>query len=226
MQIIANHIKEHNLEPKDIRYDSTGVWAGLAHYPSAQPRLLFSRVLQLFVRTDVMEVISKPLNLIVHERTEWDYHFVETGMNCVIGGHGFGYEYDEKGQLINMPHLGNVVIGKGVVLHNHVCIDRAVIGSTVIGYGTKIDNLVHVAHGVKIGKQCLIVSGVVFGGSCEIGDYTFIGMNACIKQKVKIGKNCVIGAGAVVTKDVPDNQIWIGSPAKYFKDTEPRNYPV
>lgn len=223
MKDISTYIQMNKIEPDQISYNREGVHVGVAFYPTDNPRLLFSRVLGLFVTTDMMYGRS---GNDVHERTVWDERKVKLGIFCVIGGHGFGYEYDENGELINMPHLGNVVIEDGVTIHNNVCIDRAVIGSTVIGAGTKIDNLVHVAHGVKIGKQCLIVSGVVFGGSCEVGDYTFIGMNACIKQKVKIGKNCVIGAGAVVTKDIPDNQIWMGSPAKYFKDTEPRKYPI
>lgn len=211
-----------NVSPEDIRYDETGIWIREDYKEVENPRLEFARLLSHFKQEEKM---------IEHNHS---YFLTNTsigknviiGPGCVIGGNGFGYEYEEDGNLIPMPHLGNIVIEDNVTLHNNICIDRAVIGSTIIGEGTKIDNLVHVAHGVKIGKRCLIVSGVVFGGSCEVGDYCFVGMNACIKQRTKIGKNCVIGAGAVVTKDIPDNQIWVGNPARYLKDVEPRKYQI
>lgn len=136
------------------------------------------------------------------------------GKNTVIGGDGFGYARSENGTLIRMPHQGNVVIEENVEIGSNTCIDRAVVGSTVIGAGTKIDNLVHIAHGVKIGKNCLIVAGAVIGGSCEIGDNCFIGINASIKNKVKIGNNVTVGMGAVVLKDVPDGVTVVGNPAR------------
>jgi UDP-3-O-[3-hydroxymyristoyl] glucosamine N-acyltransferase len=139
------------------------------------------------------------------------------GKHCAIGGDGFGYAKDKDGTLVKMPHKGNVIICKGVEIGSNVCIDRAVEGSTVIGEGTKIDNLVHIAHGVKIGKNCLIVAGTVIGGSCDIGDNCFIGINVSIKNKVRIGNNVTIGMGAVVLKDVPDNCTVVGNPARIIK---------
>lgn len=139
---------------------------------------------------------------------------VVIGKNTVIGADGFGYARAEDGTLVKMPHRGNVVIEENVEIGSNTCIDRAVVGSTVIGAGTKIDNLVHIAHGVKIGKNCLIVAGAVIGGSCEIGDNCFIGINASIKNKVKIGNNVTVGMCAVVLKDVPDGVTVIGNPAR------------
>jgi UDP-3-O-[3-hydroxymyristoyl] glucosamine N-acyltransferase len=127
-----------------------------------------------------------------------------------IGCDGFGYAKQEDNTLIQMPHSGNVVIEENVQIGSFVCIDRAVKGSTIIGAGTKIDNLVHIAHGAKIGKNCLIVAGSVIGGSAEIGDNCFIGINASIKNKVKIGNNVTVGMGAIVLKDVPDNTTVMG----------------
>lgn len=112
-----------------------------------------------------------------------------------------------------MPHLGDVVIEENVVIHNQVNIDRAVLGSTVIGKGTVVDSLVHIAHGVKVGENCQIVAGSIIGGSVVIGDNCFIGMGAKIKNKITIGDNCTIGAGAVVLKDVPSGETWVGVPA-------------
>lgn len=216
-------INNKPLTPDQVRYDDKGIWLADEYTECVNPRLEFAKVLSTFEHTSSY---ASPFESVRIETSTVIGKDVRCGKFCVIGGAGFGYEYDESGALIPMPHLGNVIIGDNVTLHNNVCIDRAVTGSTVIGEGTKIDNLVHVAHGVHIGKHCLIVSGVVLGGRCDIGDYCFIGMNACIKQHVKIGRNCVIGAGAVVTKDIPDNQIWVGNPAKYLKGVEPRNYKV
>jgi UDP-3-O-[3-hydroxymyristoyl] glucosamine N-acyltransferase len=151
---------------------------------------------------------------------KWEYPENEIGKYCnihptaTIGKNGFGYVRDEVGRLLPMPHAGNVVIYDLVEVGAHTCIDRAVVGSTVIGEGTRIDNLVHIAHGAKIGKYCLIVAGAILGGSCEIGDYSFIGMGALIKNKIKIGKNVTVGMGAVVTKDIPDGETWVGNPAR------------
>lgn len=141
-----------------------------------------------------------------------EYNFINP--TAVIGGVGFGYVRNETGEIEDMPHAGNVVIEKGVRIGAYTCIDRAVVGSTVIGEGTKLDNLVHVGHGAKVGKHVLIVAGAVLGGSCEIGDYSYIGMGALIKNKIKVGKNVTVGMGAVVTKDVPDGWTVIGNPAR------------
>lgn len=139
---------------------------------------------------------------------------VKIGKNTVIGADGFGYVRQDDGTLLKMPHAGNVIIEENVEIGSNTCIDRAVVGSTIIGAGTKIDNLVHIAHGVKIGKNCLIVAGAVIGGSTEIGDNCFIGINASIKNKVKIGNNVTVGMGAVVLKDVPDGVTVVGNPAR------------
>ena len=133
-------------------------------------------------------------------------------------GFGFGYKRDEKGNLIrknNNTH--DIWLGEGVEVGEHTCIDKGSYRDTVIGENTKLDNLVHVGHNAKIGRNCLIVAGAVIGGSAEIGDCCYIGMNASIRNRVKIGKHVLIGAGAVVVDDIPDFDIVAGNPAISIK---------
>jgi UDP-3-O-[3-hydroxymyristoyl] glucosamine N-acyltransferase len=107
-----------------------------------------------------------------------------------------------------------VKIGSNVRIGSYVCIDRGNLKDTIIEDGVKIDNLVHIAHNVKIGKNTMVVAGTVVCGSVEIGDNCFIGANSVIRQHLKIGNNVTIGMGSVVTKDIPDGETWAGNPAK------------
>ena len=140
------------------------------------------------------------------------------GTGVVIGANGFGDVWDGE-KLIPFPHHGGVKIGLDTRIGCNTCIDRASLAGefTEIGDGTKIDNLVHIAHNVKIGKHCLIIAGAVIGGSAIIGDRVYIGMGALIKNKVKIGDDATIGMGAVVLKDVPAGETWVGNPAKKLR---------
>ena len=154
---------------------------------------------------------------------------IEIGGDCKIcetaklGNDGFGYEPDENGNLVFFPHFMGVKIGKNVKIGSYVCIDRGNLKDTVISDGVKIDNLVHVAHNVMIGKNTLVVAGVVICGSVEIGENCFIGAKSVIREHIKIGNNVTIGMGSVVTKNIPDGEVWAGNPAKkmeklnYFK---------
>ncbi len=196
-----------DLKPTDLRYDSAGIYIKEEFIASDNPRLAFAK--QLAEIPDYGHMYGREGSW-VHSRVMYDPRLVKIGLNCIIGGMGFGYERDEDGKLWPIPHHGWVYLEPDIEIANCVCIDRGVIGATVIGEGTKIDNLVHIAHGVKIGKNCLIVAGAVIGGSCEIGDNCFIGINASIKNKVKIGAGVTVGMGAVITKDVPHGVTVIG----------------
>jgi len=148
------------------------------------------------------------------------------GNNCeikpsaVLGNDGFGFEPDEKGDLEFFPHFGNVIIGNNVRIGSHVCIDRGNMHDTIIEDNVKIDNLVHIAHNVNIGKNTLVVAGSVICGSVKIGESCFIGANSTIRQKLKIGNNVIIGMGSVVTKDISDNEVWAGNPAKFIRKND------
>lgn len=138
---------------------------------------------------------------------------IHIAKNVVFAPFGFGYEFI-NGENLLIPHIGKIVLEDNVYVHEGTIIVRGTVDETRIGEGTKIDTMVHIAHNVKIGKNCLIVSGAVLGGSAVIGDNCFLGIGCMIKNKVKIGDNVTVGMGAVVTKDIPDGETWVGNPAK------------
>ncbi|WP_348810468.1 DapH/DapD/GlmU-related protein [Flavobacterium maritimum] len=143
---------------------------------------------------------------------------VVIGSNCVIGGVGFGYEKDEFGVYVFMPHIGNVIIHDNVDIGNNTCIDRAVMGSTILGRNVKVDNLVHIAHGVVIGENSLIIANAMIAGSVTIGENCWIAPSASILNKKKIGNNVTVGMSSLVLKDVGDNLIVTGNPAEDLKE--------
>ncbi len=130
----------------------------------------------------------------------------------VIGSDGFGYVLDKE-KHYKIPQVGGVLIEDNVEIGANTSIDRATIGNTVIGSGTKIDNLVQIAHNVKIGRDCVIVAQVGIGGSVKIGDGAVIGAQAGIRDHMNIGKGVMIGAQSGVGHDIPDGQVFSGTPA-------------
>lgn len=131
---------------------------------------------------------------------------------AVIGSDGFGYVPDKTGPY-KIPQVGGVIIGDGVEIGANVTIDRATTGNTIIGSGTKIDNLAHVAHNVKVGKNCIIIAQVGISGSVEIGDGAILAGQVGVRDHVKIGSNAVVGAKSGIVKDIPDGQVYSGIPA-------------
>jgi UDP-3-O-[3-hydroxymyristoyl] glucosamine N-acyltransferase len=134
-----------------------------------------------------------------------------------IGTDGFGYESAEDGTLIKFSHFGRVIINDNVDIGSNTCIDRGSINDTVIGEGSKIDNLVHIAHNVQIGKNCVIIAQSMIGGSTIVEDNVWVSPSSVIRDGLVLGRNSLIGMGAIVTKNIPENEIWIGNPAKFFK---------
>lgn len=139
---------------------------------------------------------------------------VQIGAHCVIGGVGFGYVRTPKGESIRVPHLGGVVIHRGAHLGSLVAVDRGTVGDTIIGEEARIDNLVHVAHNVRIGARAMIIAGAEISGSVIIGEDCWVAPQACIREKLVIGSRSVIGLGSVVVKDVPEESTVMGNPAR------------
>lgn len=135
-----------------------------------------------------------------------------------IGRQGFGFESAEPGAPPErLLHTGGVRFGQHVELGTYVTIDRGQMDDTIIGDHVKIDNLVHVAHGVHIGDRTLVVAGAVLCGSVKIGTDCFIGANATILPGLTIGNGVTVGAGAVVTKNVADGLTVAGNPARVME---------
>ena len=135
----------------------------------------------------------------------------------VIGSDGFGYVFD-TGAHRKVPQVGNVIIGVEVEIGANVTIDRGALGATVIGRGTKIDNLVQIGHNVQVGEHCLIVAQVGIAGSCKLGNYVVLAGQVGIAGHLKIGDKAVLGAQSGVLRDVPAGEKWMGTFAQPDKD--------
>lgn len=133
----------------------------------------------------------------------------------VIGSDGYGFA-THGGQHHKIPQIGIVRIENDVEIGAGTTIDRAALGETVIGEGTKIDNLVQIGHNVKIGKHCLLVSQVGIAGSTELGDYVAVAGQSGFSGHLKIGNRVQVAAKSAVLDDVPDDTKVMGSPAVPF----------
>ena len=157
-------------------------------------------------------------NVTIYPRTEIGNR-VRVHAGSVIGSDGFGYVLD-AGAHRKVPQVGNVIIGDDVELGANVTIDRGALGPTIIGKGTKIDNLVQIAHNVKIGEHCIIVAQTGIAGSSQLGKYNVIGGQVGIAGHLKFGNQVTVAAQSGVMHDIPDGETWFGSPAQPDKVTK------
>ncbi|WP_198243792.1 UDP-3-O-(3-hydroxymyristoyl)glucosamine N-acyltransferase [methane-oxidizing endosymbiont of Gigantopelta aegis] len=151
-------------------------------------------------------------NAVIYDNTViGDHVIIHSG--AVIAADGFGYKY-RNNQHVKVPHVGNVVIADHVEIGANTCIDRGALGSTVIGAGSKIDNLVQLGHNNQVGRNVIICGQSGISGSCVIEDGAILAGSSGIADHVKIGQQAVVMARSGVSQDVKaGTQVW-GSPAK------------
>ncbi|HVT63406.1 MAG TPA: UDP-3-O-(3-hydroxymyristoyl)glucosamine N-acyltransferase [Legionellaceae bacterium] len=142
-------------------------------------------------------------------------HRVRIHSNTVIGSDGFGYTY-EQGKHLKVPHVGSVIVEDDVEIGASTMVDRATLGNTVIGEGTKIDNLVQIAHSVKLGKHNIICGFTGIAGSSRSGDHVVFAANVGVSDHVQIDDGVILGARAGVPpkKHLKQGNIYLGSPAR------------
>ena len=131
----------------------------------------------------------------------------------VVGSDGFGYVFDQ-GQHRKVPQVGIVIIGDDVELGANVTIDRGALGPTIIGKGSKIDNLVQIAHNVVVGEHCIIISQTGIAGSTKLGNYVTLAGQVGLAGHLKIGDQVTVAAQSGVMHDIPAKEKWLGSPAQ------------
>lgn len=148
------------------------------------------------------------------------YHDVQVGSRviihsgAVIGADGFGYRF-AGGRFEKIPQLGTVHIHDDVEIGACTTVDRGAIGPTIVGEGTKLDNLVMIGHNCELGRHNVFASQVGMAGSCRTGDYVRLGGQVGIRDHVQLHTGCSVGAKAGVVKDVPAGETWLGAPATH-----------
>jgi len=155
-------------------------------------------------------------NVTIYPRTQIGKR-VRIHAGAVIGADGFGYVLD-GGIHRKVMQIGNVIIGDDVEIGANATVDRGALGSTIIGKGTKIDNLVQIAHNVQIGEHCIIISQVGIAGSTKLGNYVILAGQAGLAGHLKIGNQAIVAAQAGVMTDIPDGGKWFGAPAQPDKE--------
>ena len=157
-------------------------------------------------------------NATIYSRTQIGKR-VRIHAGAVIGSDGFGYVFDTSFHR-KVPQIGNVIIGDDVEIGANTTVDRAALGSTSIGKGTKIDNLVQVGHNVEIGEHCIFCAQVGISGSTKIGNYTVMAGQAGLAGHLKIGNKVTIGSKSGVMHNIPDGEQWLGIPAQPDKQAK------
>ncbi|MCX7698297.1 MAG: UDP-3-O-(3-hydroxymyristoyl)glucosamine N-acyltransferase [Candidatus Goldbacteria bacterium] len=189
-------VVKDNTEIGDGSYIGVGSFIGKSCVIGKNVRI-FSRV-SIYDRTIIGD------NTIIHS-------------GAVIGSDGFGF-VENNGEIIKIPQIGNVIIGRNVEIGANTTIDRASFGSTFIDDDVKIDNLVQIAHNVRIGKGTIIAAQTGIAGSTQIGKYCLIAGQVGFVDHITIGDFVKIGAQAGVAKDLPDRAEVTGSPARPIKE--------
>jgi UDP-3-O-[3-hydroxymyristoyl] glucosamine N-acyltransferase len=151
-------------------------------------------------------------HVVIYPRTQVGER-VRIHAGSVIGSDGFGYVLDE-GAHRKVPQIGQVIIHDDVEIGANVTIDRGALGPTIIGRGTKIDNLVQIAHNVTLGEHCLVVAQAGIAGSTKMGTFVTLAGQVGLAGHLKIGSHVTVAAQSGVMHDIPDGEKWFGYPAQ------------
>lgn len=139
-------------------------------------------------------------------------HRVVIHAGSVLGTDGFGYRWDGK-QHAKVPQIGTIIVEDDVEIGSCVCVDRAKFAATRIGRGTKIDNLVQVAHNVDIGEHCVIAGQTGLAGSAKLGRVVVLGGQVAVRDHITLGDGAMVAATSGIAEDVPPKSIYSGTPA-------------
>ena len=189
-----------------------GPYSVLGENTRIGPRSILQGGNQLGANCVLGEDVNIFPNVTIYARTEIGSR-VRIHSGTVIGADGFGYVLD-GGTHRKVPQIGNVIIRDDVEIGANVTIDRGALGPTIIGKGTKIDNLVQIAHNVTLGEHCLIVSQAGIAGSTKLGSYVILGGQVGVAGHLKIGDRVSIAAQSGVMSNIPDGEKWLFTPAQ------------
>lgn len=151
-------------------------------------------------------------NVVLYARSQVGNR-VRIHAGTVIGSDGFGYVFDQ-GRHLKVPQIGNVIIQDDAEIGANTAVDRAALGSTVIGKGSKIDNLVQIGHNVVLGDHCILCGQVGLAGSTKVGSYVTMAGQVGIAGHLKIGNRVTLGAQSGVMTNIPDGETWLYAPAQ------------
>ncbi|MEY2550140.1 MAG: UDP-3-O-[3-hydroxymyristoyl] glucosamine N-acyltransferase [Verrucomicrobiota bacterium] len=220
----ADRPKPQGVSPKAIVAESArlGDNVSLGHFAVIGENVVIGNNVTIFqnVSIEAGSVIGDDCiiypNVVIYDGTRIGNRcIVHSGV--VIGSDGYGFA-THGGKHHKIPQIGIVRIEDDVEIGAGTTIDRAALGETVIGEGTKIDNLVQIGHNVKVGKHCLLVSQVGIAGSTELGDYVAVAGQSGFSGHLKIGNRVQVAAKSAVLADVPDDTKVMGSPAVPFTE--------
>src|SRR2546423_295657 len=220
----SNRPKPTGISPKAVVADSVklGNNVSLGHFSVIGENVVIGNNVTIFqgVSIEAGSVIGDDCiiypNVVVYDGTRVGNRCI-IHSSVVIGSDGYGFA-THGGTHHKIPQIGIVRIEDDVEIGAGTTIDRAALGETVIGEGTKIDNLVQIGHNVRVGKHCLLVSQVGIAGSTELGDYVAVAGQSRFYGHLKIGHRVQVAAKSAVLADVPDDTKVMGSPAVPFTE--------
>ena len=224
---IEAEVRIETKNPKDIFFTAAEYLGGLQISPKIAPTVVLGENVEIGENVSIGDYCCIGDNVQIGDGTILEPHVVihrdvSIGKNCriksgaVIGGDGYGYAKRDK-EYKKIYHFGRVVIGDYVDIGSNTCIDRGTIDDTVIGDGVKIDNLCHIAHNVVIGNNSCVVANSAICGSAIIGKEVYIAPCSVIRNQIKVEDGAVIGMGAGVTKDIPQDTVNMGFPARTIR---------